>query len=162
MHAAANPYEGNNFFSFFATVVERLVRFIQGGPAYFSLVSDEVQILALLVIAISAACVGTLLVLQKMTMLANALSHTTLLGIVLVYVFLGIGVGHPGMLVAAFGMSVITNFLTEWMHSNGKISADASIALVFTVLFALGIVAATLLAKDAHIGIEAVTGPVDP
>ena len=47
MHAAANPYEGNNFFSFFATVVERLVRFIQGGPAYFALVSEEGQILAL-------------------------------------------------------------------------------------------------------------------
>lgn len=161
MHAAANPYEGAHFLGFFLTLGQRFMSLFQGGEGTFSLTSDEVQVLALLAMVLSSAWVGTLLVLQRMTMLANALSHTTLLGIVLVYVFLGIGVGHPGMLIAALGMGLVTNFLTEWLNGKGGLSPDASIALVFTALFALGIVAATLFAKDAHIGIEAVMGNVD-
>lgn len=161
MYAAANPYEGSHFFDFFWILGKRVLHLFQGGEPPFFLVGDEVQMLALLTIALSAAFVGTLLVLQKMTMLANALSHTMLLGIVLVYVFLGIGVGHPGMLMAALGMGLLTNFLTEWLHGKRGLSSDASIALVFTALFALGIVAATLFAKNAHIGIEAVMGNVD-
>ena len=161
MYAAANPYEGSHFFDFFLTLGKRVLYLFQGGEGSFFLVGDEVQILALLAITLSAASVGTLLVLQKMTMLANALSHTMLLGIVLVYVFLGIGVGHPGMLIASLGMGLLTNFLTEWLNGKGGLSLDASIALVFTALFALGILAATLFAKNAHIGIEAVMGNVD-
>ena len=48
--------------------------------------SDELQILVLCGVAASSAIVGSFLILRKMTMMANSLSHTVLLGIVIAFV----------------------------------------------------------------------------
>lgn len=167
-----NPYFGANFFSFFAILIGRLYGFITGSFGWDDLVSDEIQLLVLTGIAASSALVGSFLVLRKMTMLANAISHTILLGIVLAYYFTlrsmeGLE-GHgtvntylPILLGAAIVTGVATSFLTEFFTKTLKLQEDASTGLVFTSLFALGIVFVTLLTKSAHIGTEAVMGNVD-
>lgn len=159
-----NPYYNLTFTSFFLQFFARLWAFIQGDLGIQELASDEIQILVLIGVSASAALVGTFLVLRRMTMLANALSHTILLGIAIAFFFAGSDESHlplQAMLLASLGMGVVTAFLTQWLTKAGRLQEDASTGLVFTTLFAMGIISVTVLTKDAHIGLEAVMGNVD-
>lgn len=82
-----NPYHGHSLFEFLGEFAKRMSSFVTGGLSLDQLVSDEIQILSLMGVAISSALVGSFLVLRKMTMLANSLSHTILMGIVLAFFF---------------------------------------------------------------------------
>lgn len=163
-----NPYSGQNFIGFFLVFFQRIYKFLTGGLPVGDLASDEIQILVLVCVAASSAMVGTFLVLRKMTMLANSISHTILLGIVIAYLMTRHGEsGHENhlnlqaMLFASMLMGLLTAFLTEFLTKTGKLQEDASTGIVFTTLFALGIIAVTFLTRSAHIGIEAVMGNVD-
>ena len=132
-----------------------------------TLASDETQILVLMGVAASSALVGSFLILRKMAMLANSLSHTILLGIVFAYLITQTSVDHhqpmdiQAMLLAALVMGIVTTFLTEFLTKTVKLQPDASTGIVFTSLFAMGILAVTLLTRSAHIGTEVVMGNVD-
>lgn len=166
-----NPYSTKTFFPFFLELLARLWAFFTGNLSFNQLASDEIQILVLSGVAASSAIVGTFLVLRKMTMLANSLSHTILLGIVLAYLATKssslVQDGHQGtlniqaMLLASLGMGFVTTFLTESLTKYARLQEDASTGLVFTSLFALGIVLVTILTRNAHVGTEAVMGNVD-
>lgn len=153
-----NPYWGQDFFGFFKVLFTRLF-------AGQGLVSDEIQMLVLILISLSCSIIGTLLVLRKMTMLANSLSHTILLGIVVTFLLFSGGefyaISFGKLLIAALVTGVITTFLTELLIKGAKLQEDASIGLVFTTLFALGIVLVTLYTRSTHLSVEAVMGNVD-
>lgn len=163
-----NPYSGVSFFSFFSVMMKRIFLFLRGeisGPA-----SDEVQLLVLICIALSSALLGTFLVLRKMTMLANSLSHTILLGIVGAF-FLsrfifnrdeGIYTIHfPTLLMGAVITALLTTISTEFFHKKLRLQKDASIGLIFTSFFALGVVFVMVLSRNSHLGVEAIMGNVD-
>ncbi len=151
-----HPYRGASFFEFFAIFFQRIGGWFSGQP----LATDEIQLFVLGGMAISAALVGSLLVLRKMTMLANSLSHTILLGLVLAYLAVG-GIYLGPLLGAAVLTALATTFLTLFLQKRAALAQDASIGLVFTTLFALAILLVTLFARNSHLGIEAVTGNVD-
>jgi manganese/zinc/iron transport system permease protein len=173
MHSANyfNPYSGQTFFGALGQFFLRLLDFISGRLALQDLATDEIQLIVLAGVAASSAMVGTFLVLRKMTMLANSLSHTILIGIVIAFFFthesisasgqLEFAFNMPALLGAAFLMGLVTTFLTELLTKTARLQEDASIGLVFTSLFALGIIAVSALTKNMHIGTEAVMGNVD-
>jgi len=154
-----NPFHNADFFSFFALFFSRLF-------SWKSLAPDEIQFYVLSLIAIASSLIGTLLVLKRMTMLANSLSHTVLLGIVGAYLLLS-NTGSLGpltfqvLIVAALITGIITTLLTQLLHKVVKLQEDASIGIVFTSLFALGIVLVTLYTRNAHIGLEIIMGNAD-
>lgn len=163
-----NPYSGANFIEFLYLFVMRCGKFLIGKLPYHSLVSDEIQIVVLAGIGVIASIVGTFLVVRKTTMLANALSHTVLLGIVISYlIFFQSGLPHAlyidikTMLMSATIAAVITSFLTEFFHKAFQLRQDVSIGLVFTMLFALSITLVTIFSRNAHIGVEMIMGNVD-
>lgn len=165
-----NPYSGQTFFGFFVELMVRFWQFLTGQISWNNLASDEIQILVLIGVAASSALVGTFLVLRKMTMLANSLSHTILVGIVIAFLWTYHNVqdvphtGHINiyiLLVASWIMGLITTFLTEFLTKGARLQEDASTGIVFTSLFAFGVIAVTLLTRNAHIGTEAVMGNVD-
>lgn len=157
-----NPYWGKDFFEFFGVLFSRLLR-----GDIFSLASDELQLFVLMGIGIAASLVGTFLILKKMTMLANSLSHTILLGIVLAYLFTSASIQESHfidlkiLLLGAMIAAILTTLLTQMLTHLMKLQEDASIGLVFTTLFALGVVLVTLYTRSTHIGIEAIMGNVD-
>lgn len=170
----ANPYSSKTFFSFIAEFLFRLWAFFTGSIGISDLASDEIQIIVLVGVTVSSALVGTFLVLRKMTMLANSLSHTILLGIVIAYLLTSGSLlthGQPGehsgginiqaMLIASLAMGFVTTFLTEALTKYARLQEDASTGLVFTSLFALGIILVTVLTRSAHVGTEVVMGNVD-
>lgn len=162
----SNPYFDTGFFGFLWVLLQRVVGFLSGALHIEDLASDELQLLVLIGVAVSGALVGTFLVLRRMTMLANSLSHTILVGIVITYLLTRSSMTHlqPDlqlMLLAALITGLLTAFLTEFMTKTMGLQADASIGLVFTTLFALGITLVTLFTRNAHIGAETVMGNVD-
>ena len=163
-----NPYTGQSFFGFFLVLLQRIWGFITGEYALSALATDEIQVLVLTGVAASSALVGTFLILRRMTMLANSLSHTILIGIVFAFLMStqeSVGHGYSldiqPMLIAALVMGVLTAFLTEFLTKTARLQEDASTGIVFTSLFAFGIILVTLLTRNAHIGTEVVMGNVD-
>ena len=158
-----NPYTGQSFFGFFGVLFKRIFLVLKGDAN--SLASDEVQLLVLIMIALSSALVGTFLVLKKMTMLANSLSHTVLLGIVGAFLITraeGIyTISVPTLLIGALITALCTTFSTEFLHKKLRLQEDTSIGLIFTAFFALGVVLVTTLSRNSHLGIEAIMGNVD-
>ncbi|MBS0626342.1 MAG: metal ABC transporter permease [Verrucomicrobia bacterium] len=159
-----NPYWDCNFFEFFGLLLKRAALFLVGQTS--TLASDETQILVLSAVAISCGLIGPFLVLKRMSMLANSLSHTILLGISLAALAAGALWGGEwfdwktlffGSLFAAFLTALFTETLTRFF----RLQEDASIGLVFTALFALGITIVSLYLRDVHLGIEAVMGNAD-
>lgn len=166
-----NPYSGQSFIGFFITLFHRIWQYITGAITISDMASDEIQIAVMATVAASTSLVGVFLVLRRMTMLANSLSHTILLGIVLVYLAachgtickdnFGHGYNIHTMLLAAAAMGVLTSFLTEFLTKSAKLQEDASIGIAFTSLFALGVILLTIATRNAHIGTEVVMGNVD-
>lgn len=160
-----SPYWGKHFFNFFPLYFHRLFQLLTGSLSWKDLASDEIQILVLGLVSIAAALIGSFLVLKRMTMLANSLSHTILLGIVIAYLLLyktgGLQINFQVLVIAALITGVLTTLLTQVLHQFIKLQEDASIGLVFTSLFALGIVLVTVYTRNAHIGLEVVMGNAD-
>ncbi len=90
-------------------------------------------------VALSCSLVGTFLVLRRMAMLGDAISHAVLPGIVLAFLFTGSRAPIP-MLIGAGLLGVLTSFLIETLHRKGKLQQDASIGVTFTWLFAIGVI----------------------
>ena len=164
-----NPYSGTTFFGFLYELMIRFWTWATGNLSADSIAADEVQILVLIGVAASSAFVGTFLVLRKMTMLANSLSHTILVGIVMAFLWT-YGTSASAhfepinlhvLMVAALIMGLVTTFLTELLTKGARLQEDASTGIVFTSLFAVGVIAVTLLTRSTHIGTEAVMGNVD-
>jgi len=160
-----NPYWNAHFFSFLVLFVKRLFLLITGQLPVSELAIDEVQIFAFALIGISCALVGTFLVVRKMTMLANSLSHTILIGIVMAFVLArplfpqgDQTLNLPLLLLASFLTALVTTCLTEGLIRLFKVQEDAAIGLIFTTLFALGVIAVTLLTRNTHIGVEIIMG----
>lgn len=163
-----NPYSGASFIEFLYILVVRCGQFLIGKLPCHALVSDEIQVVVLVGVGVIASIMGTLLVARKTTMLANALSHTVLLGIVISYLIFfksglphGLSIDIKMMLMSATIAAVITSFLTEFFHKAFQLRQDVSIGLVFTMLFALSITLVTIFSRNAHIGIEMIMGNVD-
>jgi manganese/zinc/iron transport system permease protein len=155
-----NPYTDQDFFGFFGVLFSRLFLFITGRLPTGSLVSDEIQIVVLSCVAVTGAMVGTFLILRRMVMLANALSHTILLGIVIAFLLCET-LTLPILMAASLITGIATTFLTEYLNRVIKLQEDASIGLIFSIFFALGVLLLTLFGRNVHIGTELVMGNVD-
>lgn len=159
-----NPYWGADFFSFFQTLAQRIFSACTGSVP--SLAADEIQLIVLSLVALSCGWIGPFLVLKRMAMFANSLSHTILLGIALAYLIAsklwGGGIFDLStLLIGALIAALFTALCTEGLIRVFRLQEDASIGLVFTAFFALGIVVVTLFTKNVHLGTEAVMGNVD-
>ena len=101
-------------------------------------------------VAISCSLLGSFLILRKMSMVGDAISHSVLPGIVIAF-FLAGSMQSFWMLLGAGILGVLTTFLIEFFHQKGKLQTDASIGVTFTWLFALGVILVTYYAGNAHI-----------
>jgi manganese/zinc/iron transport system permease protein len=96
-------------------------------------------ILTASVIAVSCGLLGCFLILRKMAMVGDAISHAVLPGIVLAFLISG-SRGNLPMLIGASIIGVLTTVIIELLHKKAKLQEDASIGVTFTWLFALGVI----------------------
>lgn len=95
--------------------------------------------------AVSGAILGNFLVLRRMSLLGDAISHAVLPGLAGAFFLTGSRSSLP-MFCGAVVVGVMTAVFTEWIRKAGKVDEGASMGVVFTSLFALGLV----MMKVAH------------
>src|SRR6188768_2355817 len=107
--------------------------------------NDLYIIVTACLVASSCALLGCFLILRKMAMVGNAVSHAVLPGIVIAFLISG-SRDSMTMLIGAGMIGVLTTFLIEFFHKKAKLQTDASIGVTFTWLFAVGVVLISLFA----------------
>jgi manganese/zinc/iron transport system permease protein len=114
----------------------------------------EIQIIAIIV-AVACAIPGTFLVLRKMSMISDAISHSILPGIVLGF-FITQNITSPLLIFLAALTGVLTVVLVELINKSGLVKEDTAIGLVFPALFSIGVILISRNAGDVHIDTDAV------
>ena len=114
----------------------------------------EIQIIAVIV-AVACSLPGVFLVLRKMSMMSDAITHTILLGIVIGF-FMVNSLTSPFLIVGAALMGVITVFLTEMLNNTKLVSEDSAIGIVFPLLFSIAIVIISKYASSVHLDTDSV------
>src|SRR6187551_17916 len=107
--------------------------------------NDLYIILTASLVASSCALLGCFLILRKMAMVGDAISHAVLPGIVIAFLVSG-SRDSMTMLIGAGLIGILTTFLIEFFHKKAKLQTDASIGVTFTWLFAVGVVLISLFA----------------
>jgi len=117
---------------------------------------NDIWILAIAsLVAISCSMVGVFLVLRRMALLGDAISHSVLLGIVLAYLITD-SRSILAMLIGATLIGLVTAWLSNLLQKLGKLQTDASIGIIFTWFFAMGVILVTLYAGQVDIDQECV------
>ncbi|WP_333646752.1 metal ABC transporter permease [Lacrimispora sp.] len=114
----------------------------------------EIQIIAVIVAA-ACALPGTFLVLRRMSMMSDSITHTILLGIVLAF-FVTHDLSSPLLIVGAALMGVVTVWLTEMLSRTRLLAEDAAIGVVFPLLFSIAIILITRYAGSVHLDTDSV------
>lgn len=114
----------------------------------------EIQIIAA-VVAMACAIPGVFLVLRKMALISDAISHSILPGIVIGF-FITQDLNSPWLILLAAFVGVITVMLVAYIQKTGMVKEDTAIGLVFPALFSIGVILISKNAGDVHLDVDAV------
>lgn len=88
--------------------------------------------------ATACALLGNFLVLRKMSMMGDAISHAVLPGLAIAFLVTEARASLT-MFIGAAIVGVLTAVFTQWISRFGKVDEGASMGIVFTSLFAVGL-----------------------
>lgn len=118
--------------------------------------SAQVEILLIAIfISVSCAIPGVFLVLRSMSMIADSITHTILLGIVIAFFITG-DLSSPLLIVGASVVGVFTAWLTESVKQTRLVAEDAAIGIVFPLLFSVAIILVSQYAGSVHLDTDSV------
>ncbi|RDW16223.1 metal ABC transporter permease [Oceanobacillus chungangensis] len=109
-------------------------------------------ILTASLVGVSCGLMGVFLILRKQAMMSDAISHSVLLGIVIAYIITSEVSGFY-MLVGGVFAGLLTAFLVQGLGSL-NVQQDASMGIVFTTLFAVGVILISTSLGNAHLDIQ--------
>ena len=104
---------------------------------------------------VACALVGCFLVLRRMSLMGDALSHAVLPGLVLAFLFSG-SLGIVSLFLGAAAVGLLSTFLTQTLHQYARVPSDASMGVVFTSLFACGVILIKKYINGLHFDIACV------
>jgi len=108
-----------------------------------------------ILVAINGGLVGAMMMMRRMSMIADAVVHSILPGLVLAYLIQG-DRSPLAMMIGALVASALSLLLIEWIRRTLHLKVDSAIGLVFTTMFALGIVLISLFANRVEIDADCV------
>lgn len=106
-------------------------------------------------IAISCGLLGVFMMLRKMSMTGDAISHAVLPGIVIGFFVSGSQRGLE-VIIGAGLLGILATLMIDWLRRKARVQLDASIGITFTLLFAIGIILINLLAYKVDLDQECV------
>ncbi len=107
------------------------------------------------VAGVSCAILGCYLVLRRMSLLGDAISHAVLPGIALGFL-MGGSTTSAWIFACAAGVALLTAFLIQTLTDQGQIAEDSSMGVVFTSLFALGVVMIAIFGPRVDLDLDCV------
>lgn len=103
--------------------------------------------------ATACGLLGPFLVLRRMALLADAVSHAVLPGIVGAYLVWQTRAPLP-VIAGAAVFAVLCVVAIDALKATGLLASDAAIALVFPALFSLGVLGVTRFADGVHLDLD--------
>ena len=113
--------------------------------------------IALMGFFVATACglVGNYLILRRMALVGDAISHSVLPGLVVAYLLAG--TRHSTvMFVGALVAGLLTTVLIEVIHKKSRVKQDAAIGITFSSLFAIGVILISHFASKVDLDQECV------
>ncbi len=106
---------------------------------------------------VTAACglVGNYLVLRRISLVGDAISHSVLPGIAIAFILTGSRSEAP-MFIGALVAGVITTLIIEVLHSRTRIKQDAAIGITFSTMFAIGVILISLHGSHTDLDLDCV------
>lgn len=101
-----------------------------------------------ILVGMLCAVVGSYLMVQRLALLGDAISHSVLPGLAIAFM-----VG-ANIYVGAFIAGVISTMAIAWIRVRSPIKEDAAMGIVFSAFFALGITLITVIQKDNKIDLN--------
>lgn len=101
-----------------------------------------------ILVGIICAMVGSYLMVQRLSLLGEAISHSVLPGLAIAFI-LGINI-----FVGAFIAGIISTILITWIWTRSPIKEDAAMGIVYSAFFALGITLITVIQKNNKIDLN--------
>jgi manganese/zinc/iron transport system permease protein len=113
-------------------------------------------ILMAFLVALPCSQVGSFLILRRMALTGDAISHSVFPGVVIAFYFTG-DLTSPWLIVGAGLAGLLSTVLIELIHKRTRVKQDAATGISFTALFALGVVLLeTMLGKNVDLDLECV------
>ncbi|MEG4287778.1 metal ABC transporter permease [Microcoleus sp. C2C3] len=122
-------------------MIQTLIEPLQYGFMQRSLV------IAILV-GIVCAIVGSYLMVQRLALLGDAISHSVLPGLAIAFIL------GANIFIGAFIAGVLSTVIIAWIKTRSTIKEDAAMGIVFSAFFALGITLITIVQKDNKIDLN--------
>jgi len=112
---------------------------------------------ALMGFLVITACglVGNYLILRRMALIGDAISHSVLAGIAIAFL-LTHSLGTLPMMLGALAAGLVTVGLIEFIHRKSRVKQDAAIGIAFTSLFAVGVILIHTQMKGTHFDADCV------
>ncbi|MEM6335757.1 MAG: metal ABC transporter permease [Bacteroidota bacterium] len=114
----------------------------------------EIQLIAV-VTAGACALLGSFLILRRVAMMSDVISHAILPGIVVAF-FITEDLASPLLIIGAALTGVLTVALVEVLERTRLVREDAAMGFVFPVLFSIGVILIAQFAGEVHLDVDAV------
>jgi len=105
------------------------------------LFTEEWAIRALIsstIVGITCGLLGSFIVLRNMALIGDALAHAILPGVVVAFSI--VGMSTVAFFIGSVTAGLITAIIITWIQGNVNTKNDAAIGIVFTTMFALGVI----------------------
>jgi manganese/iron transport system permease protein len=106
------------------------------------------SLITAVLVGIVCAVVGSYLMIQRLALLGDAISHSVLPGLAIAYLWGG------NLFVGAFVAGILSTVCITWIRTHTPIKEDAAMGIVFSAFFALGITLITIIQKDQKIDLN--------
>lgn len=106
------------------------------------------SLLTAVLVGIVCAAVGSYLMVQRLALLGDAISHSVLPGVAIAFIL------DLDIFFGAFVAGVFSTIVITWIRTRSQIKEDAAMGIVFSAFFALGITLITIVQKDTKIDLN--------
>ncbi|MFN3166254.1 MAG: iron chelate uptake ABC transporter family permease subunit [Phycisphaeraceae bacterium] len=111
------------------------------------------QTLCTMLVGTTCGLLGTFVVLRRMALIGDALSHAVLPGVVLTFMLTGRTDPLP-LLLGATAAGIVTTALINLVTRTSRTKEDSSIGIVFTAMFAVGIILYSMMDRATHFDMQ--------
>ncbi|MGQ4646216.1 iron chelate uptake ABC transporter family permease subunit [Lyngbya aestuarii] len=106
------------------------------------------SLITAVLVGIVCASVGSYLMVQRLALLGEAISHSVLPGLAIAFII------GADIFIGAFIAGVLSTMVITWIRTRSQIKEDAAMGIVYSAFFALGITLITIVQKDNKIDLN--------
>ena len=106
------------------------------------------SLIVAVIVGIICAVVGCYLMVQRLALLGDAISHSVLPGLAIAFIL------GANIFIGAFIAGILSTVFINIIRTRSQIKEDAAMGIVFSAFFALGITLITIVQKDNKIDLN--------